>query len=444
MLARQYTSIYTSMHASSFLTSFPALNTFNPQLILQLARDSGFVLRTPRKIQPFAFLGSCLMALNSGSPHLRLQSIFAGLLANTTLSKQALHKRMGEASARFMQKVLAHLLIRQICVKKISHSFHRILIADSTCVALPQSHRALFPGPTNARVHSACARIQCLFDLISEQFLDFKISPFTRNDQAASGDIIPFLQPLDLVLRDLGYFSLKIFSKIASSGAFFLSRWRYGVCLIDPKTHQPVDLLRLLNRQASTDILLLLGKEELLPVRLLAFPLPQQIADAKRRKANKDRDLRVNHSKAYMALLSWNIFITNADQKSLPDQQVPALYRFRWQVEILFKSWKSYLSLNSLTFVGIRQIKTMLCAHLILVLLLHQSTPADRLGDPQSPPLSILKLAEFFDWVFPLLFFGSLKKNCSSITLINQINRHCTYEKRKRKNFRSLKKTFLS
>ncbi len=420
------------------MTSHP-LSLFSSDSLLQIARKTGFVSRTPRKIHPFAFLGSCLLALNAGSPHLRFQSICAGLLGNTTVSKQALHHRIGEASSCFMQAVLASLFSRQISVKNLSHRFGRILIADSTCVSLPDSHRDTFPGPSHTKGKSACVRIQCLFELISEQFLDFKISPFTHNDQAASGEIIPFLKPRDLVLRDLGYFSLKVFTTIDLLGAFFLSRWRYGTSLLDPKTQKPVDLLRLLDRYGSLDIPLILGKEHSLPVRLVAIPLPPQVADAKRRKANQNqnRDRRLNHSKAFMALLSWNIFITNADSTMMPFQQVSKLYSLRWRAEVLFKSWKSHMTLNSLKNVGKRQIKTLLCAHLILTLLLHQSIPVDH-------SFSILKLAQLFTWSFPMILFAAIAPSFPPLFLAPQINRHCSYEKRSRKNFHTRKNEYLS
>lgn len=419
---------------SSSLLSF-----FSQDLLLQIARKTGFVSREPRKITPLSFLGSSLLALNSGSPHLRFQSLFAGLLSHTVLSKQALHKRMGEASCRFMQGVLAYLFSHQIGAQNLSPRFNRILLADSTCLSLPKSHRDLFPGPSNAKKSSACLRIQAVFELLSEQFLDFKIAPFTRNDQAACDEILPLLKSGDLVLRDLGYFSLHVFEKMDRLKAFFLSRWRYGTTLLDPKTQKPVDLLGLLQKKGSLDIPLLLGKEHSLQVRLVAIPLPAKAVEIKRRKAyqKQKKDRRLNPSKDFMALLSWNIFITNANSTLLPLEHVPKIYSLRWRVETLFKSWKSHMNLKGLEKVGKNQIKTLICAHLILTLLLHQSIPND-------PSFSILKLAQLFTYVFPMILLAFLSPSSLSQLLVPHINRHCSYEKRRRKNFQTHKKESLS
>ena len=319
MIDAQDNSIYTITHATRLLplTLTPVLG---PDALLQLARESRLVVRRPRKLQPLNFLYSCLLAVSCGTCSLRCQAILAGLFgAGIPLSKQALHKRMGKASALFMASVLARLLSARVRAKEICRGpFARILVQDSTCLSLPQSLRSLFPGASNALGRSACARIQCVVELLSERFIHFSVAPFTRNDQSASSDLLDLLRPGDLILRDLGYFCLSVLERIGRAGAFFIARWQYGTSLLDPGSGNPVDLLRLLDRGRPLDIRVLLGKNDKMPVRLIAFPLPQHIADSRRRKARADRDRRTNHSKEFLALLSWNFFLTNAFSKYPP------------------------------------------------------------------------------------------------------------------------------
>jgi hypothetical protein len=407
----------------------------------QLALDCGLTRRRPRKIGPLNFLYSCLLAVGSGACCLRRQALLAGLFVGQSISKQALYKRLGEASTRFMAGVLARLLSAKIAPRGLAGcagSFRRILVQDSTCLALPPSHLDQFPGPANGRVRAACARIQCIMELLSERFLAFSISPFTRNDQAASADLLDLLRPGDLVLRDLGYFSIGVLERIAQAGAFFLSRWQYNSCLLEPATAQPVELLRVLDPHRPSDIPLLLGKEHKMPVRLLAFPLPQQIAEARRRKARKNRDRRARHSKTYFALLSWNIFLTGCDARTLPLQQACQIYGLRWRVEILFKSWKRHMGLSHLCGVGPRQIQTLICAGLILAVMLHDALPV---ADGR---FSILKLAELFaDFLLPILLASAGPPRLLH-ALGTQLSRHCAYETRKRPNFHQRKARCLS
>ena len=93
---------------------------------------------------------------------------------------------------------------------------------------------------------------RAFFDLLSERCLGFSIGPFTRNDQKASGDILRVARPGDLVLRDLGYSSLRIFAGMREAGIDFISRLKYGTHLFD-KTGAPFDLLRSEERRVGKE-----------------------------------------------------------------------------------------------------------------------------------------------------------------------------------------------
>lgn len=87
----------------------------------------------------------------------------------------------------------------------------------------------------------------------------------------------------------------------------------------------------------------LLGVDHRLPTRLLTLPLPQEVADRRRQRA-KDNAQRKGRtpSAAYLASLDWLIFVTNVPSTMLSIEQVALLYRVRWQIELVFKLWKSY------------------------------------------------------------------------------------------------------
>jgi len=67
------------------------------------------------------------------------------------------------------------------------------------------------------------------------------LSGFTRNDQAAAPDILEIARPGDLVLRDLGYFTVAVLAKLARQKIAFLTRYRHGITLYDPVSGQPLD-----------------------------------------------------------------------------------------------------------------------------------------------------------------------------------------------------------
>jgi hypothetical protein len=203
-----------------------------------------------------------------------------------------------------------------------------VLVRDSTTITLNAALAEDFPGSRNQPQHkTAIMRIQSVFDLVSEAFCSFAMTAYTRNDQAAAEDILPLLQAEDCLIQDLGFFSLPVPQaerKIAAKGAYFLSRLKYGVCLYNPETHTPFALLNTLRKQGHLDIELCAGVQERLPVRLVAIPLPEAVAAARRRKAKANRDRRRHLSKEYLALLSWEIFITN-----IPSELLTAEFRLR-------------------------------------------------------------------------------------------------------------------
>ena len=87
----------------------------------------------------------------------------------------------------------------------------------------------------------------------------------------------------------------------------------------------------------------LCGTEERLQVRLVAIKLDETQTAERIRKAKNDRDKRYNHSDEYYFLLGYIVFITNVSQDIWQAPEVAQAYRCRWNIEILFKSWKSGL-----------------------------------------------------------------------------------------------------
>ena len=162
-------------------------------------------------------------------------------------------------------------------VPKCLSSFDRILIVDSTSIGLPEALAPFFPGASNQTgSKQAQLKIQAYYDLRNESFVDFSLSSFRKNDQAASKDILAVAQPNDLILRDLGYFVLDVFKQLDQRGCFFVSRLKTGTCLLARESDEELDLRKLLRGQKLLDMPVRVGKKAKLPVRLIAVKLPQK------------------------------------------------------------------------------------------------------------------------------------------------------------------------
>src|SRR5580765_5628648 len=231
-----------------------------------LARQTHFQQRSARKV-PALKLVLALVAL-AAETVLSLERVAAviALAADTTYSKQAFHQRLGLKLELFLAQV-ACALFTQISQSVQNQGwfkgFRRVLLHDSTVETLPEHLAGAFPGPGNGRKRRyAALKLQFVCDLLHSQVLQVGLSGFTRNDQAASPDILKLIQPGDLIIRDLGYFVLKVLDQISLKGAFFLSRYRHDVLIFDGQTGRPLDLEDHLKPGQLFDHQVLLGTEK--------------------------------------------------------------------------------------------------------------------------------------------------------------------------------------
>jgi hypothetical protein len=147
----------------------------------------------------------------------------------------------------------------------------------------------------------------------------------------------------------------------------------FGTALFTP-AGQPLHLAQLLKHQPRQpfELDVLLGVDHQLPTRLIAIPLPQEVADRRRHRAKetarrKGRTL----SPEYLASLDWLLFVTNVPAAMLSMAQVALLYRVRWQIELVFKLWKSYAGLQRTQTLRRERVLYELYAKMIGLVLTH-------------------------------------------------------------------------
>lgn len=280
--------------------------------------------------------------------------LWAEQLSNITgkiVSKQAIWKRITPYLTKFLMLILSDALREQISSTHQSikqgrlrvSGYNRILIQDSTTIALPEWLKKFFPGNTSRGKKKSQLKIQVVYDIISNTFVYFEITPFTANDQSKSKDILNIAQKGDLVIRDLGYFSLECFQQM-NEHISFVSRIRYGVKIFDIKTGEEINLLKHLKKYKSIDQWVLIGCEQKVKVRLVILPLSNEQANEKRYRAKCDRDKRMNHSAEYYELLAYCLFITTECKTRFTAMHIAKLYGLRWRIENIFKLLEKSIS----------------------------------------------------------------------------------------------------
>jgi hypothetical protein len=384
------------------------------------------------------------MVVLTGANALTALATTIGLLCGCRLSKQGVDKRIKAPALKFLELVLAATLATTAKDKNtptyavVFKAFKRVLVQDSTNVQLNPKLAKYFPGSRNQKkTKSAILKIQSVIDLVSERFCHFAITAFTQNDQKASPLI---LQPRlagqgDLIIRDLGFLVLSVIKAIQFKGAFFLSRLKYGIVLYEADGETPFDLLAALQKYGRLDRDLCIGAKEKLRTRLVAIPVPEAVAAERRRKAKTNRDRRLNPGKEHLALLGWEIFITNVGRDVFTAEQIAAFHELRWRIEIVFKSWKSHFSLKKAPQASAIRVQSYVYALLIFIAMFQTYVYA-RLYREQHEKnfqqISLLKRARFFkEHIWAVILFFQTSEEMTSQKVLEQIFYHCIYESRK-------------
>jgi hypothetical protein len=146
-----------------------------------------------------------------------------------------------------------------------------------------------------------------------------------------------------LRIADLGYYSLKEFRKMDSDGVYWLSRVKsYSILYCHDKRW---NLLGFLERHCrdSIDTQVLLGDKEQVPCRLLAVRVPDDVAMLRRCKLiSEAKDKGKPVSARTLKLASWTVLCCNIPHEMLSLEEGFVLMRARWQIELIFKLWKSH------------------------------------------------------------------------------------------------------
>ena len=325
------------------------------------ARRTGFVQRTSK------ITGKLFLALVTFGTWSEGKTTLAQLAAKGTqlrqpveVSPEALHQRMNKQALAFLQDMLRQVLAKLQALTPVGDdglfaAFHKVYIPDSTGFALPDALHKTFPGAGGSAA-KAGAKIQAVWDYKSSLFDHFALTPWNIPDQRYVDTVVALAQKGILFLFDLGYFKVKALASLATAGAYFCCRLNHQTNIYETVAGcvEPVSLEAYLLTVAPDRLLLekaiFIGATARVASRLIAVRMPEAVVNARRRMAHKNAKKKgYTPSKAHLTLMAWNLFITNVPSTIWTTATVPKVDPMRWQIELIFKSWKSYLHLAALT-----------------------------------------------------------------------------------------------
>jgi len=342
-------------------------------LLESKARDAGFCQRS-RKLTPRHFIEMLLCKDFSGSQESLVDhTIDLKLNRGIEIKKQSIQNKFNDKAVTFIKSLISTQLSKKFdCPSAYLNMFSAVLIQDSTRFGLPESLKETYKG-YGGRGAKAGGKIQFVYELKTQQMYYSRFESMTENDLTASQKN-EWIKEGALILRDLGYYCNEGLQEIAFKKAFFISK-------VKPKTAlftlagKRLDLAKLLARMKKNNIgylekELLIGHEKKIKARTIFSLLPDEIKK-KRAKAvaYKAKDHNYTVQKEYKVWTGLNVFVTNVDKTILNTRQVMDIYRLRWQIELVFKTWKSHYKIDHYKSMRKERMECYLYATLLLILL---------------------------------------------------------------------------
>jgi hypothetical protein len=312
---------------------------FSEPLLNACGKDVKFC-RRQRIITPFR-LGLALTATCASQRVETIADFHCGFnaLFGTTVTYKAFYNQVAKPHFADFARTMTERLISEMTLKVLGFAkghafaaFRHIVIQDGSSFAIHDGLREVFPGRFKV-VKPAAVELHTTLDWLCDAPTTVVLTPDTTSEQAFLPE--PASLRDSLLLADRGYIDLHYMRRVQDAGGFFLIRAKAGMNpqVLEAFREDGKRLRSLRNKSLQT----------------IHAKLP------KRQRVELLVRWHVDDAPLCLRLiLSWNrrtkrfcYFLTNLSSKQYPLEVICRAYKWRWQVELLFKEWKSYANLHA-------------------------------------------------------------------------------------------------
>ncbi len=313
--------------------------TFGEQTLNELGKMVRFC-RRERQVTPFRLALSLIESFAGGTVKC-IADIQRGFnaLCESDVQYKPFHNQLAKRQFPTFVRLLLSRLLNELACEVLRFApespfarFDHIRIQDGTSFAVKRTLAETFPGRFTT-ISPAAVELHVDLDLMSEMMNRVVLSP----DSAAERQFLPDVEEVTggLLLGDRGYYGNPYLQALDAAGGFFIVRGKFN---INPLILRAIgadgrEVKRLRNRRLK-EVAGRLSKYEHLDMkvrfgrtagsfecRLVVHPNPRE---------DKPRYL-----------------VTNLEPEVFTPQHISDGYRLRWQVELLFKEWKSHANLHA-------------------------------------------------------------------------------------------------
>jgi hypothetical protein len=326
-----------------------------------------------RMVEDAVVMLRMILAYCLGKGGLRSTTAWAASVGLADVANTALLYRL-----RHCEKWLS-LLVEQVLAKATPKAFsgRLIRVVDATNV---------LKAGAAARTKNRVWRIHSAFDLPCERFGYFELTDEHGGEML---DRVPVVKD-EIRLGDRVYMQPNRIAAVIEAGGDVVVRagWRSARWLDEQGA--PFDLLAEFDNAAATGLIdepIRIKRQSgpALVLRLIAKKKPPEACEAARKKARKSASKQGSAiSQGTLIAADWVILVTSLSAGTFPAEDILALYRLRWRIELAFKRLKSLIGLKAPPGVDERSAKPYVLAHLLVILLLEPLIDAFE----DSPPLA--------------------------------------------------------
>jgi hypothetical protein len=210
---------------------------------------------------------------------------------------------------------------------------------------MPKANAETFPAHGNRHGSTAGVKFDFAYDLLSGEVASHTLEAATEQDKAIGREFVSMVRENDLVLRDMGYFSLAEFVEIERRRAWWLTRVPLNLGL---RSNSGATLERLLQGHCGNiiDVTVKAG-EAGHECRLVAIRASGVVARRRRKQRRREAKAKgVEPDAAGLIRDGWHLMLTNLSVADFAPNLLRAIYRARWGVEIQFRAWKQANNLD--------------------------------------------------------------------------------------------------
>lgn len=340
-----------------------------------IANEESKVIQRRRKFTPQslaqAFVLGLLLNPKANSEDMASMAAASGVEVSHQAVEQRYSPRLAEFFQGLFRQMTQQIMSSDAALAPILERFTEVILIDSSVITLPDSQQENFRGCGGSYEGGKSAlKLQTELELRGGELRCVQIEQGRSPDGASDRQNVTST-PGSLRVADLGYFNLPVLARIDESKAFFLTRLPHHTKIyVAAEKH---DVVAWLNSQGPmvVDTWIEIGSEARLRCRLIAWRVPEEIANRRRQKLIEKTRSKTGRAPTAesLAACDWELLVTNLSEDRLSVKEAIVLYRSRWQIELLFKRWKSICMIDELD--GRNDVVTMvrfwarLCAALV-------------------------------------------------------------------------------